>query len=218
MKSLLYLLLVLALFFFLAGQTSCKKDSYLTDGGKSKTGTNLSTYDYLKSNRYQIFDTTLLLIDHFNLQDSVNKAGTFFAFTDYSISSFMTSGGYTSLQQLYDSVSSKFITQYLFSDTSITLNNAGLKATIYPNWAGDTVQTAVKKIEQSYVEYLTSSQPVFNYYTLQYIKINGVLDGSPGAPANDPIDNVTSCQTSGIKTASGTTLHVLVNNALLNKL
>jgi hypothetical protein len=214
------LIYILAVFLFLAtGMSSCKKQSYLTDGGVSNPHTSLSTYDYLKGNAYHYFDTTILLIDHFNLKDSVNKAGTFFAFTDYSINLLMLQLGVTSLDQLYDSISSKFLTQYMFTDTSITLANASTTAVQYTNWVGDSLAPcAVRKLEQTYTVSLTNTTPAFDYYTLQYIKINGVLDGSPGAPANDPVDNYLSCQTTGILTSSGTTLHVLVNNATLNKL
>lgn len=197
---------------------SCKKDAYLTDGGTSQAYTSLSTYDYLKNHQYHYFDTVVLLIDHFNLKDSVNKAGTFFAFTDFSVQSLMTLLNCETLNQLYDSVSSKLITQYLFSDSSITLANTTATAVQRANWAGAAALSAIKKVQQSYGINLTNSAPVFNYYTLQYIKINGVLDGSPGAPANDKADVALSCQTTGIKTSSGTTLHVLSNNAALNKL
>jgi len=69
------LLVVLA-----AGVVSCKKTSYLTDGGLANAKTSLTTYDYLKQQPYHYFDTTILIIDHFNLKDSVNNSKTFFCF------------------------------------------------------------------------------------------------------------------------------------------
>ena len=198
--------------------SSCKKEGYLTDGGVAKAVTPLSNYDYLKANKFHYFDTTILLIDHFNLKDSVNKAGTFFAFTNFSVNALMTRLQCNSLDQLYDSVSSKLLTQYMFSDTSITLSNMTLDAKLYRNWASDTLKSGVKVIEGTYVEYLTSSIPVFTYNTLQYVKVNGVIDNSAGAPVDDPIDIILSCQTTGIKTSSGAkTLHVFANNVTLNK-
>lgn len=202
----------------LAGAASCKKNNYLNDGGTNNPHTTLSTYDYLKNNSYHDFDSTILLIDHFNLKDSVNKAGTFFAFTDYAINLFMLNNNYSSMQQLYDSVSSRLLTQYMFGSKDITLDNVTTTTVAYPNWASDTVLSGVRKIALTYPLYLTNSQPNFTYYTLQYVKINGVVDGSIGAPANDPTDIYLSCQTTGILTSSGTTLHVLVNNALLRRL
>jgi len=202
----------------LMGVVSCKKNNYLNDGGTHDPHTTLSTYDYLKANANHDFDSTILLIDHFNLKDSVNKAGTFFAFTDYAINLFMRNNGYSGMQQLYDSVSSKFLTQYMFSSKDITMDNVITSTVEYPNWAADTVLSGVRKVEQTYQVYLTNSVPSFNYYVLQYVKINGVVDGSTGAPANDPTDLYLSCQTTGVLTSSGTTLHVLANFVTLRRL
>ncbi|HEX6427600.1 MAG TPA: hypothetical protein VF008_07950 [Niastella sp.] len=199
---------------------SCKKDDYLTDGGLAQAQSPLSTYDYLANHTYHYFDTVILIIDHFNLKDTVNKAGTFFAFTDYSVTTLMNSLQVTSLKDLYSQVSSKLITQYLFSDNSITLANATTAAVQKVNWAGDAdALSAVNKIQNTYSVDLASSAPVFSYYTLQYVKINGVLDGSPNMPPGDVADVRIPCQTTGIQTSSGgTTLHVLANTAILNKL
>lgn len=198
---------------------SCKKDDYLTDGGQAQEKSSLSTYDYLANHTYRYFDTVILIIDHFNLKDSVNKAGTFFAFTDFSVATLMTNLQVTTLAELYTKVSSKLVTQYMFGDNSITLTNATMAAEQKVNWAGDaSALSAVKKIENTYGVYLSSSAPVYSYYTLQYVKINGVLDGSPNIPPGDVTDISIPCQTTGIQTSSGTTLHVLANTALLNKL
>lgn len=200
---------------FALAMASCKKDSYLNDGGLNSTTTSLSTYDYLKNNPQ--FDTMALLIDHFNLKDSVNKAKSLFAFTDYNIAKFMRDTRYTTLKTLYDSVSSKMLTQYMFGE-SITLENATTNAVQHINWAGAKAPVAISKKQGTDYVYLTSSAPAFNYYSLEYIKINGVLDGSPGAPSSDLDDTYIVCQSSGLNTSSGTTVHVLVNNAPLNKL
>jgi hypothetical protein len=205
------LLLVMALF-------ACKKDNYLTDGGTHNAYTSMSTYDYLKGHSADYFDTVVLLIDHFNLKDTVNKAGAFFAFTDFSVNALMTALHCTSLQQLYDSVSSKLLTQYMFSDSSISLANAGLRAQQQTNWAGTAAPCAVEKKQYTYSVYLTNSSPTYTYYALVYVKVNGVLDGTPNTPPGDPADVELPCQTEGIKTSTGTTLHILANNAALNKL
>jgi hypothetical protein len=192
------------------GLASCKKDDYRTDGGVATNNTTLSTYDYLAANAYKNFDTVLLIVDHFGLKDSVNKAGTFFAPTDYAIKRAMTDNNITTLDDLYKKINSKFVTQYMFSDTAITLNNAGISVKTYESWAGITA--GISKIAGSYYVATTS----LTYYTLQYVKINGVLDGTPGAPANDQVDAILRCQTSGIKTSSGTNLNVLANTAVVN--
>lgn len=196
---------------------ACKKDNYLTDGGVHNANTGLSTYDYLAQHSAHYFDTTILLIDHFGLRDSVNKAGTFFAFTDYAINLLMSKEGYTSLEDLYNNTTSRIITQYLFTD-SISLYNTTTNVQLETNWAGDVAPCGVKKLEGSYAVYLTNSTAIYTYYSLQYVKINGVLDGSANAPEDDPTDLAITCQTSGIKTSTGTTLHVLVNNASINNI
>ncbi|MCS3799368.1 hypothetical protein [Niastella sp. OAS944] len=198
----------------------CKKDDYLTDGGLAKAVTPLSNYDYLANHRYHYFDTVVLIIDHFNLKDSVNKAGTFFAFTDFSVTALMNSLQVTTLNDLFSKVTSKLVTQYLFSDAGITLDNASEAAKQYANWAAaDSALSAVKKIENTYTINLVNSAPAYSYYTLQYVKINGVLDDSPNMPPGDVVDVSIPCQTTGVKTSNGaTTLHVLANTATLNKL
>jgi len=201
---------LLGILMMALGFTSCKKDSYRTDNGVASANTTQSTYDYLAGNTYHYFDTLLLIVDHFGLKDSLNKAGTFFAPTDYAISALMSANSITSLDALYRQINSNFLKQYMFSDTSLTLNTAGTNVKTYQNWAGMT--SGLAKLASSY--YVANSS--LTYYTLEYIKINGVLDGSVGAPANDLTDAILKCQTTGIKTATGTNLNVLVNNAPLN--
>lgn len=204
-----YIIRSLPLLLLLSMLWACKKDNYLHDGGTATTVSSLSNYDYLKSHKYHYFDTLVLVIDHFNLKDSVNKAGTFFAPTDFSITTLMRAMEDTSLAQFCDSVSSRLITQFLFKD-SITLNNVTLAAKTFPNWA-DTL-SGINKIQGTY----NTQNVLFSYYQLQYIRINGSLDGSSGVPPGDLPDAILLCQTTGIKTSSGgTTLHILANNAVL---
>jgi len=203
--------------FLLTGLVACKKSNYLTDGGVHDAHTTLSTYDYLKANAYHDFDSTIMLIDHFNLKDSVNKAGTFFAFNDYAINRFMLNR-YSSMEQLYDSVTSKFLTQYMFGSKDIALDKVTTSTVQYPNWASDTVITGVRKTQQSYQVYLTNSVPTFNYFVLQYVQIRGAIDGPDGPVGSDLADFYYPCQTTGILTSSGTTLHVLANTVGLRKL
>ena len=209
-----YITIVLFMIVVACG-LSCKK-TYLIDGGTSAITTPLSPYDYLKNDQYHQFDTVVILIDYFKLKDTVNKAPTLFAFTDKSVHALMKSLNVQSLQQLTDSVNSKLFTQYMFNKT-ISLDDASIQAVRYTNLAGSSVPCAIKKVKNIYNINLTASAPTFTYYTLQYIKINGVLDDSSGAPAADPVDANLICQTSGIQTGTGTTLHILGNNAGLNR-
>ncbi|MFT4203374.1 MAG: DUF4859 domain-containing protein [Chitinophagaceae bacterium] len=196
---------VIALFFF-----SCKKDAYLTDGGLASSNTTYTTYDYLANHQYHYFDTLIMVIDHLGLKDSVNSAGTFFAPTDYAIHRVMAANNLTTLDELYAKINSKFLTQYMFSDTTLTLDNATTSVKTYENWAATTV--GLSKIAYSY----TVANSVLTYYILQYVKINGALDGSADATDDDETDAILQCQTTGIKTASGTNLNVLSNVANLD--
>ncbi|HEU0227738.1 MAG TPA: hypothetical protein VFQ86_08370 [Arachidicoccus soli] len=202
--------LVFACFLLLMvnGLVSCKKN-YLTDGGLAKAYSSYSTYDYLANHPHHDFDTVIMIINHFGLKDSVNAAGTFFAPTDFSINRFMSNEQITSMDSLYAHISSKFLTQFMFSDSTITLGNASINPVLHQNWA-DTV-CGVKKFAYTY----SAANSVFTYYILQYVQINGALDGSSGPIGNDPADAVLNCQTTGIKTSSGTNLNVLANTANL---
>lgn len=214
MKNLNKLVSLLLIVFALAAFTSsCKKD-YLKDGGVSNEKSTLSTYDYLQSNRYNYFDTTLLIIDHFNLKDSVNKAGTFFAFTDFAIQRLMVNSGFDNIDSMYAHTSSKLITQYLFSNNGITLKDAVLTPVEYTSWAGGSEKYAVNKVPGTYNINLVNTSPSFGYFTLEFITVNGELDGAANVPPGDPVDIFTLCQTSDIYTATGT-LHVLANTALI---
>lgn len=183
----------------------CKKTSYLVDGGLASAKTSYTTYDYLEHNQYKIFDTVLLLIDHFGLKDSVNKAGTFFAPTNYNVRHVMNTLGLDSLDQLYKVINSKCLTQFMFSDTSISLYSASTSTKEIKNWAGTVC--GYKKTAYTY-----SNLTTYTYYILQYVQINGALDGSSDASSDDQTDAVLNCQTTGVKTSSGTTLHVLANS------
>jgi hypothetical protein len=196
------------------GIISCKKDSYLKDGGLENANTPLSTYDYLKNNQYHQFDTVLMLADHFKLKDSINNAKTFFAFTDMSLRLLLVSMKDTSLAQLEDSVTQNLFRQYMFRQT-INMSQATLIEVPYGNYT--SAKSAIKITAANQVVYLNGSGVAFPYNTLDYVKVNGAVDGSAGISPTDSVDIVLPCQTTGIKTSTGTTLHVLVNSATLNK-
>jgi hypothetical protein len=172
----------------------------------------------LKNNKYHQFDTVLMMIDHFNLKDTVNNAKTFFAPTDYVIRNLMLNLKLTNLTQLEGAVTSKLFKQYMFSQ-SITMSSVSLTPTAYTNYVGNTLApcginltTATEQVNGA------TGNPIFTYYILNYKKVNGLLDGATGPVAGDAIDITLPCQTTGIMTASGTTLHVFSNNLVLNPL
>jgi hypothetical protein len=198
---------------------SCTKKDYLTDTGVHNAVTPLNNTDYLATNQFRQFDTLLQIINRFDgLKDEVNKAGTFFAPTDYSIlltinnrlrvkqqsDAFAT---YT-LDSLVNNITIDSMRQYLFSE-SITLDNAPVgQAKAYTSKGGTS--QAVLKVLQTGAPY--TDRTTAPTYLLFFVKVRGALD-IPGVipPANENDLNVL-CQTTGIKTSNGTTtLHVLTN-------
>lgn len=123
----------------------------------------------------------------------------------------------TTFKQLTDSVSANLLKQYIFNKT-ITLDEATTASIIYTNEAGAIAPCAIKKVIGASSVYLSNSALTFSYYTLEYVVINGLLDGSSGPSPDDKVDALLPCQTTGIQTSTGTTLHVLANFAVLKKL
>lgn len=70
--------------------TSCKKDAYFVGGELHNPKINMTTYDWMKSNKYGVFDTVLMLIDKAGVKDKINAPGiTFFAPTDYDVDNYV---------------------------------------------------------------------------------------------------------------------------------
>lgn len=204
-NSIIVLILLLSI-------TACTKDDYLTDSGVAKAETKLTAYDYLKEHKYQMFDTLITLIDHYDLKESINSSGTFFAPNDYSIRRFLNAkrdslrlstdsetATYTLNDLLGDpTVTSHSILQYVFSD-KIRLSSATTDGKEYKALS-DTLIT-VKRIQtQDQVYYQNSDTPVFFLYYCKDGKANEV------------------CQTTDILTqdGNGTVLHVLNNTHVFN--
>jgi hypothetical protein len=211
--------IISAVCFLLIAATSCKKTGYLTDTGVHDPVTPLNNYDYLAENQFNQFDTLLRIIDRFpGLKDEMNKAGTFFAPTDFSILRTINarltakqqvnpSANYT-LDSLINAISIDSLRQYMFKE-KITLDNAPeLQAAPYTSLGG-TTQGAIKVLQTAapYINRTTAAT-----YLLYFVKVRGALDtpGVPPPPAE--IDISVLCQTTGILTSNGATiLHVLTN-------
>ncbi|MEN5194179.1 hypothetical protein MUB18_07220 [Sphingobacterium sp. PCS056] len=77
---------ILILLGIVSGISSCKKDDYFVGGELHNPKINMTTYDWMKSNQYGVFDTVLMLIDKAGVKDKINAPGiTFFAPTDYDV-------------------------------------------------------------------------------------------------------------------------------------
>lgn len=212
-KILYFIICILGMAYF----TSCKKSEYLTDGGLSDPKTSLSKYDYLKQNKYHLFDTLIMVIDHYNMKEEVNSAPTFFALTNYSINNYIKlkkdsarrineNNNYT-ITDMYKDITADSLRLYILK-SRVDLSTAPLQATMVSNAAN--LPTAIQRILQPKIAEAWSSSPI---YYLYYIKVRGTLD-APNAtnPPTDPdVDLRAQCQTTGIEPSSGGILHVLAN-------
>ena len=92
---------------------SCGSD-YLNDGGVHSNHTKHKVYDYLKGNATHMFDSTCLIIEKLGMIDEVNNCGTFFAYSDFSIRTFLrTRTSY--LRNRIDSVQAHHDSIYTFT-------------------------------------------------------------------------------------------------------
>jgi hypothetical protein len=213
-------ILILAAVGLLLAASSCKKTGYLTDTGIHDAVTPLSNYDYLAKNQFKQFDTLLLIIDRFpGLKEEMNKAGTFFAPTDFSILRTLNarltakqqinpSNTYT-LDSLVKAITADSLRQYMFKE-KITLDNAPeLQAAPYTS-LGNTTQGALKVL-QTGTPYV-GSRTTAATYLLFFVKVRGALDVPGVTPPATEVDISALCQTTGILTSNGATvLHVIAN-------
>lgn len=213
--------LILAISF-----SACKKKDYIIGGKLENNTSNLTTYDYLASNKYHIFDTLLLLIDKAGMKDAINKKGiTFFAFTDNSINNYLKVK--TAEAQRVDP-----FTQYNI-DSLIKYNLDVFKDSLYvyiipsavdygqltengtlfeTDKSGSWAAVSFEKITDPNYGYSTyvSTPPKLEWYTFIKDK-NDLPTPFTASELEDSVGVHTLCQTSGIHTSTGI-LNVLSNN------
>jgi hypothetical protein len=223
MKKILYILLNIS--FVLLFFSACKKDAVI-NGGLSSPNINMTTYDYIKSNPRNLFDTTLRVIDRAGMKDIINAAGTFFLPTDYVI------GNYITLKQTeirkkderlnftLDSLL-KFTPQMLRDSMGIycfkerlTRDKLSDPGALYKsNTANVDLWVSLIEVDQYTVDGVISTKPKYIYLT----KIVGAKDivenGVTHDPTNDAkkLDIKVLCQTTGLITTTGI-VHVLSNS------
>ena len=118
--KILFMAGITAMLFF----ASCKKDSYIIGGSVSNPQVNMSAYDYLNSNSWQLFDTVLMLIDKAGLKDEINKPGiTFFVPTDYAVYNYLNART-IALQQVDENL--KYTLDSLVKDIQRVKDSMGL--------------------------------------------------------------------------------------------
>jgi hypothetical protein len=209
---------------------SCKKNDYLTDDGVHDARTSLNTYDYLKSNQYQLFDTFLLVVDKFNLKEAMLNAKTVFAVTDYSIRNYINlkqaalrlidvNKTFT-LDSVFTNITADSIKQYFF-DQRITLDGAPIEPEVNQVASLGNTTCGYSKRQWTVLELNGNDGGLFTWtnnpiYGLYYTKIRGALDVPGVTPPANEIDIKTLCQTQGIlptnnKGTADPVLHVLSN-------
>jgi hypothetical protein len=209
-KLLIFIVLLIAI-------TSCKKSAYLTDDGIHTAKSPLSTYDYLKQHSWKSFDTLITIIDHFNLKEEVNRAGTFFAITNNSIKRYMdirlqekrltNAQAMYSLDSLFKEMTADSLRQYLFTE-KLTLADASKTQPVPYTSKANTPFALWKQLQTSstYTQYTSGA-----VYLLYFVKVRGELDSPLTTPPQNEIDINVQCQTTGIEPSSGGILHVLSN-------
>lgn len=206
---------------------ACNKQNYIIGGKLEVATTPLSTYDYLKSNRYGTFDTLLLIIDKAGLKSVINQTGiTFYAPTDFSINHYLQAKtllaqkanpfAQYSIDTLikYDMATFKdslnaYIIPKVITYTSLTSNG------VIFNTARSGSQ-AVISYEKTYDTNLgytsaVSTAPSIEYYTFIKGQLPAVV---VAASIPDSIGVRVLCQTTGLTTSTGQ-LNVLENSHVL---
>ncbi len=195
---------------------ACKKDDHFLGGTPTNDHTDLTTYDYLKTNAN--FDTLILLIDKAGLKETINSDVTFVAPTDYSIKQFLGVRT-TQLQKELNDENVKYtidslkapelrdsLLAYVFSG-KIVRADLSLESQVYKNKVGEDF--AFKLIKAGGYDDIFSAG--VKYMALTKL-INGLdPDPRPNDYPEDDRDIQYTLQTTGIITKTGV-LHVLQNN------
>lgn len=208
MKNLIYLCLVAV------GLMSCNRD-YVNDGGVADPYQNMTTYDFLRTNR--LFDTLVIAIDRAGLKSVVNEAKTFYVPTNYAFAKYVE-------KQL--SIRRQLDPEALYSFDSIPVNTLHDSLKIYMFNETLTRDVLVKegKVYTSLcgVDFKLSKEPeilpdyelVYAVDLLYFIKKRGNYFDKYGVKIEDipakERDARVRVQTSGIITNTGV-VHVLQN-------
>ncbi|WP_437922059.1 DUF4859 domain-containing protein [Sphingobacterium sp. LRF_L2] len=215
------LYILIGIWFSVLSFSSCKKAAYLTDDGLHVAEVDQTTYDYLASHPNGMFDTLLLVIDHFNLKEEINNAKTFWAPSDYSVNRYyqLKKDSVTNIDENAQYPFSQFLEEipvdsvrvYICNDAQYSLDNGPITSYGAVTNAAGIDGFVYHKQKQAQLAW--SYQPA---YYLYYVKVHGEPDqvGADGVittKEDDKVDTRVLCQTTGIKTSSGTLLHVLAN-------
>jgi hypothetical protein len=209
-KYLILLTGALAFVFF-----GCEKKGYLIDGGLHNPKVDMTTYDYLKTNR--VFDTLVILIDKAGLKETINGDVTFFAPTDFSVVNYVTAkrGDMLGIDP-FSNFKLESIPVATLRDTlkmyiipgKINRSDMTKDGKIYTTLMGNKVHVALIPVQDANYSGIVKTWPEYVYFT----KIVGAGLDVPGTvPPAAELDVRNVCQTSGIITNNGI-LHVLENS------
>jgi hypothetical protein len=224
MKRIIYTILTVVVLG--AIMYSCKKDGYFVGGDLHNPKINLTTYDWLKSNKDGVFDTVIMLIDKAGVKDKINKQGiTFFAPTDYDIYNYVQARSIAmqridpekkwtvdsmikyELPRFADSIDMYIVNQTLPNDL---LTENGAK---YKNAKGKDVVVSYEPTDDPNLGYneASSVRPRIVYFSYLFQVLGN------NVPASDialPVGVRTRVQTSNAQTTTGV-VHVLNNSHIL---
>ena len=224
MKNIIKLLIVIAIANIMLA--SCKKD-YIIGGKLESTTTNLTTYDYLKNNRFKMFDTLLMLVDKAGLKDEINQNGiTFYAPTDFSINKYLQKK--TLAAQEIDPFAKYTIDTLIKYDLATFADS--IKTYIIPKTityssltSNGVILNTAKSGTQAVVSYEQTTDPTLGYNpvvnTIPQVEYYSLVIGTlPSTVVSVDLDPTVAirvlCQTSGLTTATGQ-LNVLSNTHTL---
>lgn len=192
--------------------SACKRQDYFIDGGTHKAEVNMTTYDYLKTNR--LFDTLILAIDKAGMKEVINENVTFFAPTNYSFRNYVN----IRLARLkkkdpyavftFDDITAKelkdSLSMYIIKG-KINRNDMNAVGTVIGN-NGVSMVISLEEVNE-YTDY--GVKPKYVFFTR-------VMGDRRDLPTDTNLsayeqDIKVKCQTSGIITTGGI-LHVLENS------
>lgn len=206
--------------------SSCKKNDYFVGGDLHNPKINMTTYDWMKSNKYGVFDTVLMLIDKAGVKDKINAQGiTFFAPTDYDVYNYVQARTKQvqkvdpkkmwtvdsimkyELGRFADSIDMYITKEQLTNDR---LTAAGKK---YKNNKGGNFIISYEETRDPALGYNENSTviPRVVLFTYLYQAIGDVFDVKSIVP---PVGSRTLVQTSNAQTTTGV-VHVLSNSHVL---
>lgn len=208
-----YLILIL---FWGSLLAACTNDDYLHDGGVANPNVNMTTYDYLKSN--PLFDTLVMTIDKLNLKEEVNTAGTLYAPTNFSFTSYImdelealrkiqSDTNYTYADIPVASLDS--VRMYIFKER-LTRDDLTKEGKVYTSLLGMEMKLSKEPVSQ-YTGDLVN-KPEYLYFIRKMGKRFDTYEETvAGTVGQSEKDQRIQVQTSGIITTTGV-VHVLANS------